>query len=105
MLSSSIKKEWRRNNSFVMDGIMAEWSLLIATLLLLLAAARGCLSRLLLVHDELLIADFLVPLEAGEVGLFELVVLLWDALVMGKIVAEWAVEGIYLLLELLVDCI
>jgi hypothetical protein len=59
-----------------MDGIRAECRLLIATLLLLLAAARRCLSRLLLMHNELLIADFLVPLEAGKVGLFELVVLL-----------------------------
>ena len=57
-----------RQRSVVHDG--APLGCLLAALLALLlgAAASGCLSGLLLVHDESCVAFLSVPLETSEVG-------------------------------------
>ena len=78
--------------------------LIVAALVLLLTLATGCVARLLRVHDELLVAGFLVPFEACEVWLVDLIVRLRSGqpcLTASRPLSE----GTYPLLVLLVDCV
>jgi hypothetical protein len=77
--------------------------LIVATLVLLLTFAGGCIASLLRVHNELLVAGFLIPFEACEVWLVDLIVCLQSQLALLDIMGLCA--GTYPLLVLLVDCI
>lgn len=72
----SHRKEWTGGPGYrQLADVGGVRGLLVSALaLLLLAPADRRLARLLLVHDELGVALILVPLEAGKVGVLELVV-------------------------------